>query len=66
MPWLSRWAYKEGIMPATSEEQKTAACMALAMKRGDLEKTPGTPAGKMSESMTEEQLVELCGAKVER
>ena len=53
-------------MPATSEEQKTAACMALAMKRGDLKKTPGTPAGKMSESMTEEQLVELCGAKVKK
>lgn len=53
-------------MPATSEEQKTAACMALAMKRGDLKKTPGTPAGDMSESMTEEQLVELCGSPVKK
>jgi len=53
-------------MPAESEEQKTAACMALAMKRGDLKKTPGTPAGDMSESMTEEQLVELCGSPVKK
>ena len=54
------------MSPATSEEQKTAACMGLAMKRGDLKKTPGTPAGKMSESMTEEQLVELCGSPVKK
>ena len=57
---------EEEMMPAKTEEQKTAACMALAMKRGDLKKTPGTSAGDMSESMTEEQLVELCGAKVEK
>ncbi len=51
-------------MPATSEAQKTTACMALAMKRGDLKKTPGTPAGDMADSMSEEQLTEFCGSKV--
>jgi len=53
-------------MPAESEEQKTTACMALAMKRGDLKKTPGTPAAEMAESMTEEQLVDYCGSKVKK
>ena len=53
-------------MPATSEAQKTTACMALAMKRGDLKKTPGTPAAKMSETMSEEDLVEMCGSKVKK
>ncbi|KKN74860.1 hypothetical protein LCGC14_0386090 [marine sediment metagenome] len=54
------------MSPATSSEQKTAACMALAQKRGELDRTPGTPAGDMAESMSEEQLVELCGSKVVR
>ena len=53
-------------MPATSEAQKKTACMALAMKRGDLKKTPNTPAGKMSESMSEEDLVDMCGSKVKK
>ena len=54
------------MSPATSKAQKQTACMALAMKRGDLEKTPGTPATQMSEQMTEDQLVELCGSKVKK
>lgn len=53
-------------MPAVSKAQKTTACMALAMKRGDLKMAPETPAGKMAESMTEKQLTEFCGAPVEK
>ena len=48
-----------------SEAQKTTACMALAMKRGDLKKTPGTPAAKMME-MSEADLVDMCGTKVKK
>lgn len=51
-------------MPAVSEAQKRLACMALAMKRGDLKKTPGTAAAKMSETMGESDLVALCGSPV--
>ena len=54
------------MSPATSEAQKTTACIALAQKRGDLKKTPGTPAGDMAESMSEENLVELCGSPVKK
>ena len=53
-------------MPATSEAQKTAACMALAIKRGDLKPKAGSVSAKMAESMTEEQLVEYCGSKVKK
>ncbi len=53
-------------MPAETEAQRTAACMALAMKRGDLKKTPGTPADDMADQMSEEQLVELCGSPVKK
>lgn len=53
-------------MPATSEAAKTTACMALAMKRGDLKKTPNTPAGNMSETMSEQDLVDLCGQPVKK
>jgi len=47
-------------MPAVSKDQRTTACMALAMKRGKIKKTPGTPAAKMAESMSEKQLEEYC------
>ena len=53
-------------MPATSEAQKNTACIALAQKRGDLEKTPGTPAAEMAESMSEAELTELCGSPVKK
>ena len=50
-------------MPATSPEQKTAACLALAMKRGDMKMTPGTAAANMMK-MSEQDLVDMCGTKV--
>ncbi len=52
------------MSPAVSEAQKTTACMALAMQRGDLKKTPDTPAGKMADSMSEKELTLMCGSKV--
>lgn len=53
-------------MPAKSPEQKTAACMALAIKRGDLKPKAGSSSAKMAESMTEEQLIEYCGTKIKK
>lgn len=50
-------------MPATSSAQKTAACMALAIKRGDLKPKPGSVSAKMAGSMSEEELVLMCGSK---
>jgi len=52
-------------MPAVSKEQKTAACMALAAKKGKIsvDKLQASSKG-MYESMSEEQLVEYCGSKV--
>jgi len=51
------------MSPAVSASQKKTACMALAMKRGDLKMTPNTPAGKMAASMDEKELVLMCGSK---
>ncbi len=53
------------MSPATSENQREAACMALAMKRGKIKTTKGTPAGKMAESMTEDQLKDYCQSRVQ-
>lgn len=46
-------------MPASSKAQQTTARVALAMKRGDTPKTPGTPAYQMMRTMTEEELRDL-------
>ena len=45
-------------MPAKSPEQRRAAGMALAKKRGELTKPPrkGGPVQKMAKSMSESQL----------
>lgn len=51
-------------MPSVSSAQKTTACMALAIKRGDLKPKEGTPSAKMAESMDEKELVLMCGSKV--
>ena len=53
-------------MPATSEAQKTASCMALAIKRGDLKPKEGSVSAKMAESMSEEELVLMCGSKPDK
>lgn len=47
-------------MPSKSKEQKTVACMALAMRDGKLSKNYSKQAAKMAESMTREQLEDYC------
>ncbi len=46
-------------MPATSKDQQQAARVALAMKRGEIPKTLGTPAYDMMRTMTDEELRDL-------
>ena len=53
-------------MPSVSPAQKQTACMALAIKRGDLKPKAGTPSAKMAESMSEEELVKFCGHVVKK
>lgn len=53
-------------MPATSEEQRRAACVALDVKDG--KRSPdsvGEAVRNMAKSMTREELVEFCKSKVE-
>lgn len=50
------------MSPSDTEAQRKMMCVALAMKRGEMKKT-NTAAGKAADSMTEEQLVEMCGSK---
>ena len=50
------------MSPAETEAMKKMMCVALAMKRGDMKMTTNTPAGKAAESMTEEQLTDMCGS----
>lgn len=54
-------------MPAESEAQKTAACMALAAKHGKIPVSKlGEAAKSMYDSMSEEDLVDYCGSKVKK
>ena len=47
-------------MPAKSEKQKIVACMALAMKKGKLAHSRSAQAHKMMQSMSMEQLEDMC------
>jgi len=47
-------------MPATSSNQQTLACIALAIKRGEQPKTYSKQAAEMAESMSEEDLEHYC------
>ena len=47
------------MSPASSKDQQQAARVALAMKRGEIPKTPGTPAYDMMRTMTDEELRDL-------
>ena len=53
-------------MPAVSDDQRKAACMALSVKQGltPVSKLKG-PALSMYKSMSEQQLKDFCGSKVE-
>jgi len=43
-----------------SENQKTLACIALAIQRGTTERSYSAEAAKMADSMSEEKLREWC------
>lgn len=43
-------------MPAKSQNQQTAAQIALAMQRGEAKAKPGSPSAKMAASMGPEKL----------
>ena len=47
-------------MPATSKEQQTLACIALAIKKGETPKTYSKQAAEMAESMSVEDLEHYC------
>jgi hypothetical protein len=52
-------------MPATSEKQRRLMCLALSMKQGLTPKSKSKQAAELAETMSEEQLKEFCGSKVE-
>ena len=53
-------------MPATSKDQQEAARVALAMKRGEIPKTPGTAAYDMMRTMSEEELRDLATGPIKK
>ena len=50
----------------TSENQKTLACIALAIKRGEQPRSYSEQAAKMADSMSEEKLEEWCKGPVKK
>jgi len=52
------------MSPATSEKQKTLACIALAIKKGEQPKSYSKQAAKMAESMSKEDLEHYCKSPV--
>ena len=52
-------------MPYSKEQQK-AARVALAMKRGEMAKTPGTPAYDMMRTMPEEELKDMASGPIKQ
>lgn len=50
----------------TSENQRTLACIALAIKRGETPKSYSEQAAKMADSMSEEKLAEWCKGPIEK
>jgi len=53
-------------MPATSEDQRTLFCIALAIKRGETPKSYSAQAAKMAETMSEEQLKDYCESPIKK
>lgn len=54
------------MSPASTEEQRTLFCIALAIKRGKTPASYSAQAAKMAEQMTEEQLKEYCESPVKK
>ena len=52
-------------MPYSIQQQKTAR-VALAMKRGETAKTPGTPAYDMMRTMSEEELRDMASGPIKK
>lgn len=50
----------------TSKNQRTLACIALAMKRGETPRSYSAEAAKMADSMSEEKLSEWCKGPIEK
>ncbi len=53
-------------MPAKSERQRTLACIALAIKRGEQPRSYSQQAAKMADTMTETELEHYCKNKVKK
>ena len=53
-------------MPSTSENQKTLACIALSIKRGETPESYSKQAAEMAKSMSEEQLTHYCKEPVKK
>jgi len=49
-----------------SENQKTLACIALAIKRGETPRSYSAQAAGMADSMSEEKLSEWCKGPVKK
>ena len=49
-----------------SENQKTLACIAPAIKRGETPRSYSAQAAKMADSMTEEKLSAWCKGPIEK
>ena len=49
-----------------SENQRTLACIALAMKRGETPRSYSAEAAKMADSMSEEKLRDWCKGLIEK
>jgi hypothetical protein len=47
-------------MPATSENMRKLACVALSIKRGETPESYSAEGAKMAKGMTEEQLSDYC------
>jgi len=53
-------------MPATSPEQRTLACIALRIKRGETPASYSAEAAEWAESASEESLRETCESPVKK
>ena len=49
-----------------SENQKTLACIALAIKRGETPRSYSKQAAEMADSMSEEKLSEWCKGPIKK
>lgn len=54
------------MSPAVSEDQRTLACIALAIKRGETKASYSKQAADMAESMSEEELEHYCKEPVRK